>query len=76
MLQQEHARRAIILHRVLDENTLVFYPLPLLFLKERIEFSKNKVATERNVLRKSMGETKMRWVFFIFTFSLFSYHGN
>ena len=59
----------MVLHRFLDENTLFFYPLPLIFFKEKDKFSK-KLDRGRNFLKRSVGETKMRWYFFIFIFSL------
>ena len=62
-----HKKSYIILHRFLDENTLVCYPFLLLFLKGRIKFPKKWVGGEI-FLRKSVGETKMRWDFsFLFS---------
>ena len=58
-----------MLHGFFDENTLVVYPLPLIFLKTRIKFPKNWLGA-RNFLRKSAGKTKMGWYSFIFILSL------
>ena len=65
MLQQEYTKRVSFL----DENALVCYPRPLIYLKGRIKFPKDWVG-EEIFLRKSLGETKMGKDFFILIFSL------
>ena len=55
MLQQEHTKELNNNTYIFGENTLVFYPLPLLFLKGRTKFLKNWVGG--NFFKKYAGET-------------------